>query len=164
MEAANSFKRKKLGTGKVVFDEGDPGDAAFLIMQGQVEIRRGVRTSYPRVVATLGPGDVFGEMALFDDRPRMASAVTISDCELVTVPRDEFSKRLEDMNPVMRRILVIMVGRVRSRTDEFMNRKAKASYKDIFQPDPPAPPAEEKPKANGKAQPEPSPTADPRPE
>jgi CRP-like cAMP-binding protein len=148
MDAANSFERKKLGTGKVV----------YLIMRGQVEIRRGVRTSYPRVVATLGPGDICGEMALFDDRPRMASAVTVSDCELVAVSREEFVKRLEDMNPVMRRILQIMVGRVRSMTDEFMTRKTQTRYKDIFQGDPAATPAGAKPG-------EPTPAAEPsRPE
>ncbi|MBM3502398.1 MAG: cyclic nucleotide-binding domain-containing protein [Alphaproteobacteria bacterium] len=132
MDKIKSFERTNIGPGKILFDEGDKGDAAYLIMKGQVEIRRGVRSSYPKVVSTLGPGDICGEMALFDDRPRMASAVTTTECELVAVPREDFVKRLEEMNPVMRRILVIMVGRVRSMTDEFMKRKAQKSYADVF--------------------------------
>lgn len=79
-------------------------------------------------MAILGPGDVVGEMAQFDGRPRMVEAVTLEDTEVVIVAREEFLKRLNEMNPVMRRMLQIMVGRVRSMTDEFMKRKNESRW------------------------------------
>ncbi|MSO64221.1 MAG: cyclic nucleotide-binding domain-containing protein [Alphaproteobacteria bacterium] len=126
------FARKKFAANKALFNEGAAGDAAYMIMKGKVEIRKGMRTSNPRVVTTLESGDICGEMALFDDRPRMATAVTVGECELVVIPREEFTKRLGDMNPVMRHILVIMVARVRSMTDELLKRKTETRWHDIF--------------------------------
>lgn len=123
MEPTNSFERRSIHTHTTIFGEGQPGDSAYLIVTGQVEIRKGTLSEYPQVVATLGPGDVVGEMALFDDRPRMAEAIAVADTEVIVIAREEFQRRLNEMNPVMRRILQIMVGRVRSMTDEFMKRK-----------------------------------------
>ena len=69
-------------------------------------------------MVVLGPGDVVGEMALFDAQPRMANAVTLEDTEVVISCPREFLKRLNKMNPVMGRVLQIMAGRVRSMIDE----------------------------------------------
>lgn len=123
MEPTKGFERRMIHTHTTIFGEGQPGDNAYLIVTGKVEIRKGTLSEYPQVVATLGPGDVVGEMALFDDRPRMAEAIAVADTEVIVIAREEFQRRLEEMNPVMRRILHLMVGRVRSMTDEFMKRK-----------------------------------------
>ena len=123
MSASKSFERRSIGAQTTIFGEGQPGDNAYLIVSGHVEIRKGTMSDSPHVIAVLGPGDVVGEMALFDERPRMAEAVTVDDTEVIVVARDEFMKRLNEMNPVMKRMLQIMVRRVRSMTDEFMKRK-----------------------------------------
>jgi diguanylate cyclase len=123
-----SFERLAIESHKTIFSEGEPGDNAYLIVSGHVEIRKSMGKGDPQVVAVLGPGDVVGEMALFDERPRMAEAVTLEDTEVIIVAREEFLKRLNEMNPVMRRMLQIMVGRVRSMTDEFMKRKGESRW------------------------------------
>jgi CRP-like cAMP-binding protein len=130
MESAKSFERLTIEARKTIFGEGEPGDNAYLIVSGRVEIRKGIGKDEPHVVAVLGPGDVVGEMALFDERPRMAEAVTLEESEVIVVAREEFLKRLNEMNPVMRRMLQIMVGRVRSMTDEFMKRKGESQWDD----------------------------------
>jgi len=127
MDSSKSFERRSIRSHTTIFGEGQPGDNAYLIVTGRVEIRKGTLSEYPQVIAELGPGDVVGEMALFDERPRMAEAVTAEDTEVIVIAREEFLRRLEEMNPVMRRILQIMVGRVRSMTDEFMKRKGDAT-------------------------------------
>ena len=120
------FKKTKLAKGTVLFREGDKGEEAYLIISGQIQLRKNVLSEYPQTVATVGSGDVVGEMALFDNRPRLAEAMVSEDAEVFVIPRDQFSERLAGMNPVMRRILQIMVQRVRKMTDEFLQRKQTA--------------------------------------
>ena len=128
MESSRSFERRSIGSRTTIFGEGQPGDNAYLIVSGRVEIRKGAMSENSYVIAVLGPGDVVGEMALFDERPRMAEAITLEDTEVIVVARDEFLKRLNEMNPVMKRMLQIMVGRVRSMTDEFMKKKGDSQW------------------------------------
>lgn len=125
---AKAFGKRTVKANSVMFTEGEPGDTAFLIIQGKVEIRKGAMSEVPKVVAVLEDGDIVGEMALFDDRPRMATAVSATDIEVIPISREEFKKRLKEMNPVMRRILMIMVSRVRSMTDEFMRKKGETKW------------------------------------
>jgi CRP-like cAMP-binding protein len=122
------FKKTKLAKGTVLFREGDKGEEAYLIISGQIQLRKNVLSEYPQTVATVGSGDVVGEMALFDNRPRLAEAMVSEDAEVFVIPRDQFSERLAGMNPVMRRILQIMVQRVRKMTDEFLQRKQTAKW------------------------------------
>jgi len=122
------FVKKSFPKGTVFFKEGDKGDEAFLIVTGKIQLRKNVLSEYPQMLSTVGPGDVVGEMALIDNRPRSAEAMASEDAEVFVIPRDDFSARLAKMNPVMRRILQIMVQRVRSMTDEFMQRKASTKW------------------------------------
>lgn len=108
---------------KVIFEEGEPGDAAYLIVRGKVEIRKGTLSSNPQTLAVLSKNDIFGEMALFDDSPRMAEAIARSRVEVVAISREEFNRRLDTIDPVIKTISVFLVHRVRHMADEFMKRK-----------------------------------------
>ena len=128
------FNRVKLDKNTVLFKEGDKGEGAYLIISGSIQLRKNVLSEYPQIVATVGPGDIVGEMALFDNRPRLAEALVVEAAEMFVIPRDEFTERLQGMNPVMRRILQIMVARVRKMTDEFMQRKQAAKWGENWKP------------------------------
>ena len=117
------FETVRYEENKVIFEEGEPGDSAYLIVRGQVEIRKGMKTSNPQTLATLMKNDIFGEMALFDDAPRMAEAIARTRVELVAIKRDEFNRRLDTIDPVMRTISLYLVSRVRYMADEFIKRK-----------------------------------------
>lgn len=108
---------------EVIFEEGAPGDAAYLITKGSVEIRKGTKSSNPQTLAHLGVNDIFGEMALFDSAPRMAEAIARSPVELVAITHDEFHRRLSSVDPVIRSITTYLVSRVRNMADEFQRRK-----------------------------------------
>lgn len=138
MEPNKSFERRSIKAHTTIFREGQPGDNAYLIVSGSIEIRKGTLSENPHPIAVLGPGDVVGEMALFDERPRMAEALTLEDTEVIVIPRDDFLRRLKEMNPVMRRVLQIMVGRVRGMTDEFMKRKGETRWGENWKNDAPA--------------------------
>lgn len=117
------FETVRYTAHQVIFEEGELGNAAYLIMRGQVEIRKGMKTSNPQTLAVLSKNDIFGEMALFDESPRMAEAMARTNVELIAINRDEFNRRLDTIDPVMKAISMYLVGRVRHMANEFMKRK-----------------------------------------
>jgi CRP-like cAMP-binding protein len=104
-----------LPPGEVVFEQGDPGDALYIIEQGKVAILRaeGGRTN---TLAHLGPGDSFGEMALLTEKTRMASAVALEAVELWRIPRDDFHRIVEG-SPVLRAALEELMSDRHRRTE-----------------------------------------------
>ncbi len=123
MSKPNTIQKLTFKANTLVFDEGDPGENAYMIAKGAIEIRR-TRGESPHALATLKKGDIFGEMALFDDSQRMAAALAVEDTELLVLTRDEFYGRLESVDPVLKSIIIYMISRVRRLTDEFMARKS----------------------------------------
>ena len=122
------LKATHFAANSTIFDEGERGDAAYIIRSGKVEIRKGVRSANPVSLAELGKGDMLGEMALFDDRPRMASAIALTDVEVIQMPREDFLERLSTMDPAMKGMVLAMVARVRKMADEFMRRKGAIKW------------------------------------
>ena len=114
------FQTLKFEANKVILAEGDHGEQAYLIREGVVEIRKGAYGDSPRVLARLGPSDVFGEMALIDNRPHMASAITTEPTELVAISRTEFERRLREMDPTMRSLFRLLSHRVRNMAEEMV--------------------------------------------
>jgi CRP-like cAMP-binding protein len=71
--------------GKFVFNQGEPGDSMYLVVEGEFGVVRDGRE-----IARMGPKDYFGEMSILDDEPRSASVVAKSDSLLLRIPRHEF--------------------------------------------------------------------------
>lgn len=124
----SAFKKLDFSANSVIFDEGEAGDAAYMIRAGQVEIRKGAQSSNPQSLAVLTKGDVIGELALFDDRPRMATAICLTDVVAISISRDKFHELMSTMDPAMERIVLTMVKRVREMADEFMRRKTDVDW------------------------------------
>lgn len=93
--------------------EGDKGNLAYLLLSGKVSIVKGAMGQNPRTIAVVEKGDVVGEMSMFDDRPHMATAVAIEETNAAGISREEFQKRLENMDPVMRGIMKLLGQRIR---------------------------------------------------
>ncbi|MEM6491869.1 MAG: EAL domain-containing protein, partial [Pseudomonadota bacterium] len=105
--------RTVFAQGQTVFTEGELGERAFLIERGQVDIsfeRRG----RPVRIASLGAGEIFGEMALIDDRPRSATAVAAAETEAVVIRRDQIQMVLRGADPTLSLLLRVLLGRFRS--------------------------------------------------
>ena len=121
------YKRVTFAPHQSIFTEGDMGETAYLISRGSAEIRKGTRGAHPERLTSVGKGDIIGEMALFDKRPRMASVVAITEVEAVEIPRDELLKRLDGIDPVIKRLFYVLIWRVRAMADEFMDRKTSTT-------------------------------------
>jgi len=81
-------------TGTRIFQYGDPGDKLFIILEGKVRISREVAGMGEEALAVLGPGEVFGEMALLDESPRSADARAHERCRLLVISKDAFDDLL----------------------------------------------------------------------
>jgi len=111
MQNTRILERKVFYAGQKIFSEGDSGDRAYLIQDGEVEIiKNGVS------LAVLSKGELFGEMALVDDQPRMATAKAQSDVSVVIISRDAFRDKLAKSDPFIRGLLNIFVRNIRNLT------------------------------------------------
>jgi CRP-like cAMP-binding protein len=91
---ATRFFEKVYLPGEVVFEEGDPGRALFVVVEGAVEITRATAQGL-YVLNTLGPGDAFGELALIDDSPRSATARVTTPGRLFILYKSDFDALIE---------------------------------------------------------------------
>ena len=90
--------------GELVFEIGEPGHSLFIIAEGEVQlIHPGAESSH--VLARLGPGDFFGEMALLSDTPRSATARTLERVEALVLDKGDFRQLLMDRPEVSFKLL-----------------------------------------------------------
>ena len=107
---------RRFRRGETVFHVGDPGDALFIVMSGSIKITLPADSGDEAILATLRPGDFFGELALLDGAPRSATAVAIEATETYILARDRF-RELIATEPVMRdALLATMAAEVRRLT------------------------------------------------
>jgi len=107
--------------GEVIFRQGDEGNAAFIIEEGEVTIYQdadGQRIE----LATIKPGEIFGEMAVIDSGRRMATAIARNPTTLTRIPRALFARKLEATDKFIRGILTLFIGNIRNVQRVFQRR------------------------------------------
>jgi CRP-like cAMP-binding protein len=108
--------------GTKIFQHGDAGDKLYLILEGKVRISREVPGMGEEALAVLGPGQMFGEMALLDESPRSADARVHERCRLLAIPKDGFDDLLflhKDLAyEVLWGIIRMLVSRLRETNDK----------------------------------------------
>jgi CRP/FNR family cyclic AMP-dependent transcriptional regulator len=105
--------------GHTIFREGDTGDRLFVVLDGKVKISRAAADGRENLLAVLGPGEMFGELSLFDPGPRTATATTITDSRLASLDHDDLRPLLLDRPGVAVHLLRALALRLR-RTNEAM--------------------------------------------
>jgi CRP/FNR family transcriptional regulator, cyclic AMP receptor protein len=94
--------------GKVLTEEGRQGHEFYLILDGQAAVRRNGKK-----VATLGPGQYFGELSLLDKGPRSATVVADTDMRLLVLGQREFNGTLDEVQGLAHKLLRTMASRLR---------------------------------------------------
>ncbi len=94
--------------GTLIIDQGQMGREAFVVLDGQVLVKRNGRR-----VATLGPGAVVGELSLLDHGPRTATVVCETDCTLLVIDQRRFIAVLDDVPAISHKLLSSLAGRIR---------------------------------------------------
>jgi CRP-like cAMP-binding protein len=100
--------------GYVLFREGMPGDALYVLIRGLVETRKDDGTHQAAVIATESGGRAIGEMALIDGEPRSASCVVAEPSTLLALTRDNF-KQLTMQHPALALKVALRIARLMSR-------------------------------------------------
>jgi len=104
--------RKTFKVGENIFKEGEPGSVAYVIQSGEVEITKTI-DGEDKVLATIGQGGIFGEMALIDEQPRMAAARAAKPSTIIVVTKGMFDRKLAKTDPFVRGLLHIFVDTIR---------------------------------------------------
>ena len=112
------IQRRSFNSNQFIFREHEKGDQAFVISEGRVEILK-ESPEGPRSLRVLEKGAMFGEMALIDDQPRMASAkATDGPVELLVVNRQKFQQKLGQLDPFSRGLITILTNTCRDLADQ----------------------------------------------
>jgi ATP:ADP antiporter, AAA family len=107
-DLATLVEEKRVGANEVIFEKGDPGDSLYLVVTGQVRVYDGGRT-----LNYLGERALFGEMALLDSQPRLASVKAVEDTLLFRLSQEPFYEVLADHSPVARQVIQLLSRRLR---------------------------------------------------
>jgi CRP/FNR family transcriptional regulator/CRP/FNR family cyclic AMP-dependent transcriptional regulator len=113
---AAGTRTRRFRRGEVIFHAGDPGDALFIIVSGEVKISLPSDEGDEAILATLHEGDVFGELALLDGAPRSATASALVATEAVVLPRDRFRELIATVPAVRDVLLSSLAGELRRLT------------------------------------------------
>lgn len=86
---AEVIDRRTVAAGQTLFRTGDAGDSLYVVQAGEVELYIKDTAGQKIVLHVAGHGDLFGELSMLDEKPRTATAVALSDCELLELDRDD---------------------------------------------------------------------------
>jgi CRP/FNR family cyclic AMP-dependent transcriptional regulator len=115
-----SMNEIELARGELLFHEGDPGDSLYVVLRGKIKLGRTSGDGRENLVAVLGPGEMFGELSLFDPGPRSAGATALVDSTLLGLSSDELTPWLATRPDVARALLRAIARRLR-RTNDSMS-------------------------------------------
>lgn len=111
---------RRYPAGAILFEENDPGSRMFVIRTGRVRIYRRMGEN-EMVLATLAPGDFFGEMALLESLPRSANAQAMEACELIEVDGETFEQMIRTNAEIAVRMMRKLASRVRELDTRLQN-------------------------------------------
>lgn len=109
----DSMSPRQLARGDVVFHEGDPGDSLYVITAGKVKLARTSSDGRENLLSVLGPGEMFGELSLFDPGPRLTTAYVVSDTQFISLGNDALRDFLADHPEVAMQMLAGLAHRLR---------------------------------------------------
>jgi CRP/FNR family cyclic AMP-dependent transcriptional regulator len=112
-----SLTEARLRRGEVLFREGDSGDKLFIVTEGKVKLGKSSSDGRENLLAILGPGQMFGELSLFDPGPRSATVTAVTDCVMQSLSHDELLKWLTGRPAVARGLLAQLGSRLRKAND-----------------------------------------------
>jgi len=110
--------RRSVRRGATIFAKGDPGTGLMAVLWGSVKISVPTPDGREAVLNIINPGEIFGEMALLDGRPRSADAVAMDDCELMVIDRRDFIPFLREQPDIALKFIEILCARIRHTSEQ----------------------------------------------
>ena len=112
-ELAGLAARRSFVPGEFVFWEGDAPDSFYIVIEGRVKVLKHSSLGKEFIIAFFGPGEMFGEVAVFQDRPYPASAQAAADTKVLRIRREDFLSFVAQRPQVVLRIISVLGERLR---------------------------------------------------
>jgi CRP-like cAMP-binding protein len=151
-ELACHARRRKFRAQETVCHQGDSGHSLYIVLSGQLQILKIMLSGEILHLAQRGPGEIVGEMALIDGKPRMADVRALGECELLVLEREAFRNCIATHPDIALHVMGYLADRLRQAADALearherpvVDRVAQALWNQIVPPDsqlsPPNPP------------------------
>ena len=123
MSGTEILERRFFTKGAVILQEGEPGNSAFLIQSGVVRVYAD-NDGRPVDLARLGPGQIFGEMALVFDEKRTATVEAAEDTNVIVITRAVLEDKLRKSDPTVRAIVPMLMKRIIQSNNALLGRHA----------------------------------------
>jgi CRP/FNR family transcriptional regulator, cyclic AMP receptor protein len=107
----------KLERGERLFAEGDNGDRLYVVLEGKLKLTKAAPDGRENLLSVIGPGEMFGELSLFDPRPRTSSASAVTEARLAALAHDKLLVWLADRPEVALHMLRALAQRLRRAND-----------------------------------------------
>src|SRR5246127_3253906 len=115
-EGARTLRRQmaevKLNRGDHLFNEGEDGDALYVVLDGKMKLTRAAPDGRENLLSVIGPGEMFGELSLFDPRPRTSSASAVTDAVLAALKHEALTPFLRERPDVSLHMLRALAQRL----------------------------------------------------
>ncbi|MGH3412835.1 MAG: Crp/Fnr family transcriptional regulator [Marmoricola sp.] len=120
-EAASALRASmgetRLRRGEVLFREGDAGDKLYIVTDGKVKLGRSASDGRENLLAIMGPGQMFGELSLFDPGPRSATVTAVTDTSFLSLSHEDLMRWLSGRPGVALGLLSQLAARLRRSND-----------------------------------------------
>lgn len=113
----STMSTTSLRRGEILFRQGEQGDRLYVIQRGKVKLGRASSDGREKLVAVLGPGEMFGELSLFDPGPRNSTATAVAETQLVGLGNEALNQFLAARPAVGRSLLAALARRLRRTND-----------------------------------------------
>ena len=136
-ELARFCREESFETGSVLFNEGDPADRFFILMEGEVEVWKSYGTSHADLLTVHGAGKPFGEMALVDSLPRYATLLARGRVRTLVIYEEEFMRLISENSAVALAVIRSLSAMVRRSNDTLLddlkerNRELEATLSEL---------------------------------
>mgnify|MGYP001253796446 CR=1 FL=1 len=113
----SSMVEARLAKGDVLFAEGEPGDRLYVVAEGKIKLGHTSSDGRESLLAVMGPGDMFGELSLFDPGPRTATATALTDAHVLGLGHEALRPWLTGRPEVAEELLQALAQRLRRTND-----------------------------------------------
>jgi CRP-like cAMP-binding protein len=117
---------KVYADGEIIVRQGDIGDCMFTVQQGQLEILAERPGGDPVRLGIMSPGDIFGEMAIFENEVRSATVRALGEARVLTIDKRTFLRRVQEDPSLAFNLVRMMSRRIRRLTDRVEERRRGA--------------------------------------
>ena len=111
--SGSQIGKLQFSAGSKIFEQGDVGDCAYMVDRGYVEVSYRAKDE-KNVLAMLGPGEIFGEIALLDGRSRSATATALHESTVIVISRQQLFDAVHGASPLARLVLTASINRLRA--------------------------------------------------